>query len=234
MGQLPHDVAPLRRHTARAPSNKESPVSLRRRFFALTYDRFMSKAERTGLGDLRAELIAKASGEVLEVGAGTGANIGRYGDAVTSLTLTEPDPSMFKRLQEHASSSNVPTTVLRAPAEDLPFEDGSFDTVVSTLVLCGVDDQPRAVRELRRVLRPNGRLLLLEHVRSQDEQWAHHQDRMNWLNRFVVCCDCNRPTEATVRAAGFTNLELSPFEMPGAPKFVRPGLVGVAVAPATT
>ena len=152
---------------------------------------------------MRRSLLAQASGRVLEVGGGTGANLAHYGPAVTSLTVTEPDVSMIKRLERRASVEAPDTTVLRAPAEDLPFEDGTFDVVVSTLVLCGVDDQPRAVREIRRVLRPHGRLLFLEHLRSSDAKVAKTQDRLNWLNRLVVCCDCNRPTLDTITDAGF-------------------------------
>ena len=140
-------------------------MSLRSRFFALTYDRSIAKPERAGLGDLRQSLIAGASGKVLEVGGGTGANLAYYNSAVESLTITEPEPPMLKRLQKRVREQAPQTNVLRAPAEDLPFEDGSFDTAVSTLVLCGVDDQPRALRELRRVLRPGGRLIFIEHVR---------------------------------------------------------------------
>ena len=92
--------------------------------------------------------------------------------------------------------------MLRAPAEDLPFESATFDVAVSTLVLCGVDDQPRALRELRRVLRPGGTLLFLEHVRADDPKRARQQDRMNWLNRIVVRCDCNRPTLDMHQAGG--------------------------------
>jgi ubiquinone/menaquinone biosynthesis C-methylase UbiE len=118
--------------------------------------------------------------------------------------------------------------VLRAPAEDLPFEDHSFDTVVSTLVLCGVDDQPRALREARRVLRPGGSLLFLEHVRADDPDLARFQNRLNWLNRLVVGCDCNRPTLGTIEAEGFTVSRLEHTVMPKAPKFVRPLIVGSA------
>ena len=110
---------------------------------------------------------------------------------------------MVKRLDRKARAVAPTATVLRAPAEDLPYDDASFDTVVSTLVLCSVDDQPRAIAELRRVLRPGGRLLFLEHVRSDDPKLARRQDRMNPLNRFVVHCDCNRPTLDTLRAGGF-------------------------------
>jgi len=140
-------------------------MSIRTRLFAATYDRFMKSTE-LGLAQHRATLLAAARGDVLEIGAGTGVNLGYYGDDVASLTLTEPDPAMLKRLQQRVDQSGRTATVLRAPAEDLPFDDERFDVVVSTLVLCGVDDQPRALREARRVVRPGGHLLFMEHVRS--------------------------------------------------------------------
>jgi ubiquinone/menaquinone biosynthesis C-methylase UbiE len=120
--------------------------------------------------------------------------------------------------------------VLRAPAEDLPFEDGTFDVVVSTLVLCGVDDQPRALREIRRVLVPEGKLLFLEHVRSRDPKVAKKQDSMNWANKLVVCCDCNRQTLETIKEAGFAVTSLEHTAMPKAPSFVRPAIVGTATS----
>jgi ubiquinone/menaquinone biosynthesis C-methylase UbiE len=148
------------------------------------------------------------------------------------VTVTEPDVHMFKRLERHAQSSASSALVIRAPAEDLPFEDATFDTVISTLVLCGVDDQPRAVREIRRVLRPGGRFLFLEHLRSDDPSVAKRQDRLNRLNRAVVFCDCNRPTVDTIKAAGFEVTSLEHTELPKAPSFARPAIVGTAVAPA--
>ena len=122
--------------------------------------------------------------------------------------------------------------VLRAPAEDLPFDDPTFDVAVSTLVLCRVDDQPRALRELRRVLRPGGRLLFIEHVRSGDPGTARLQDRMNWLNRLVVCCGCNRPTLGSIQEAGFIITRAEHTALPKAPKFVSPAIMGSATAPA--
>jgi len=206
-------------------------MGLRSRFFAFTYDRFSKGSENAGLAEMRRNLITGASGDVLEIGGGTGANLGYYGAGVASLTITEPEPPMLKRLERKAREQNSRATVLRAPAEDLPFEDASFDTVVSTLVLCGVDDQPRAVRELRRVLRPGGRLIFIEHVRSDDPRVAKMQNRMNPLNRFMVCCDCNRPTLETIRSAGFGVTALEQTELPKAPPFVRPLIVGTATAP---
>ena len=122
--------------------------------------------------------------------------------------------------------------MLRAPAEDLPFEDATFDVAVSTLVLCGVDDQPRALRELRRVLRPGGQLLFVEHVRSGDAHLARSQDRMNGINRFVVGCDCNRPTLDSIGEAGFTVMRVEHTTLPKVPQFVSPAIVGSATVPA--
>jgi ubiquinone/menaquinone biosynthesis C-methylase UbiE len=190
-----------------------------------------ARTEKAGLATHRELLLAGASGRVLEIGGGTGANLPYYGASVESLTLTEPEVPMLKRLEKRAREHAPRATVLRAPAEDLPFEEDSFDTAVSTLVLCGVADQPRALRELRRVLRPGGRLLFLEHVRSDDPGEARHQDRMNGLNRFVVGCDCNRPTLDSIKAAGFQVREIEQTVVPKAPKYVRPLIVGAAESP---
>jgi SAM-dependent methyltransferase len=205
-------------------------MNLRGRFFALTYNLMMKKAEKAGLTGLREGLLAQATGRVLEIGGGTGANLAHYGPAVESLTITEPEGPMLKRLERRVRTEAPQTMVLRAPAEDLPFEDDTFDVVVSTLVLCGVDDQPRALREIRRVLAPGGRLLFLEHVRSADPKAAKKQDRMNWLNQLVVCCDCNRPTLETIGDAGFAVTSLEHTVMPKAPSFVRPAIIGSATS----
>lgn len=209
-------------------------MSLRSKLFALTYDRQMARAEDAGLHALRERLLAGASGDVIEIGGGTGLNLPCYGPDVRSLTITEPEPAMLRRLRLRTREHRPSVTVLRAPAEDLPFEDHTFDVAISTLVLCGVEDQPRALRELRRVLRPGGRLLFIEHLRSEDPAWARLQDRMNWLNRLVVCCDCNRPTLDSIRQAGFTIAAVEHTELPNAPKFVRPAVAGSATAPAAT
>jgi ubiquinone/menaquinone biosynthesis C-methylase UbiE len=203
-------------------------MSIRESLFATIYDRQSAKAEEAGLRAMRRRLLADAAGQVLEIGAGTGSNLTCYGPEVESLTVTEPSMPMVRRLERKVSDRGVTAKVLRAPAEDLPFDNDAFDVAVSTLVLCGVDDQPRAVRELRRVLRPGGKLLFLEHVRSDDPARARLQDRMNWLNRALVMCDCNRPTLGTIRQAGFTVTSLEHTALPKAPKFVSPAILGVA------
>jgi ubiquinone/menaquinone biosynthesis C-methylase UbiE len=151
-------------------------MSIRGALFAATYDRQIAKAERDLLAGLRTDLLSTARGDVLEIGGGTGANIAAYPTHLSSLTITDPEPGMVKRLRRRAEASGREVTVLRAPAEDLPFSDDSFDTVVSTLVLCGVSDQQRVLRQIARVLRPGGQLLFVEHVRSELRvQPAHRQ-----------------------------------------------------------
>ncbi len=209
-------------------------MSLTDRIFAAMYDRMLAKTEKAGLAAHREALLGAATGDVLEIGGGTGANLPFYGAGVRTLTITEPAPPMVKRLQRRILARRPDAKLLRAPAEDLPFSDDSFDVAVSTLVLCTVDDQPRALRELRRVLRPGGRLLFIEHVRSDEARLARWQDRMLPLNvRVGHGCHCNRPTLDGIRGAGFDVTELSRDTLKHAPPFVRPLVVGVAELRAT-
>ena len=206
-------------------------MSLRKSLFALCYDRMSRSSEEAGLDAMRDELLAEAGGRVLEIGGGTGLNLSHYGGTIESLVVTEPEPAMLKRLRAKAREHAPSAEIVQAPAEDLPFEDDSFDTVVSTLVLCGVDDQATALREIRRVLRPGGKLLVLEHVRSDDPKVARLQDRLTPLNRLMVDCELNRDTLASIEAAGFTVSQVAQNEIPKAPKFVRPLIVGSAATP---
>jgi len=175
-------------------------------------------------------LLADASGRVLEVGGGTGANLPFYGPDVESLTITEPEPSMLRRLEPRVREQSPDTKVLRAPAEDLPFEDNTFDVAVSTLVLCGVDNQARALGELRRVLRPGGQLIFIEHVRSDEPGLARWQDRLNGLIRLVACCDCNRRTLDSIQAEGFEVTAVEHTSLKKVPPWDRPLIAGTATA----
>lgn len=203
-------------------------MSLWGRIFAAGYDHIMAGPEKATLRKHREALIPQAHGRVLEIGGGTGANLPFY-EGIETLTLTEPDKPMVRRLERRLREHSQRPLLLRAPAEDLPFEDDSFDVAVSTLVLCTVDDQPRALRELRRVLKPDGRLLFIEHVRAEDQRLANWQDRLNGLQtRFGHGCNCNRPTIDTIRAAGFTITKLEHDALRKAPPIVRPLVIGVA------
>lgn len=199
--------------------------------FATMYDRITAGTEAAGLAAHRQRLLAQATGRVLEIGAGTGANVPYYGDAVTSVTLVEPEAPMARRLSRRAAGSRRLLDIVEARAERLPLPDASVDTVVSTLVLCTVADQARALAEVRRVLAPGGRLLFLEHVRSDDPRLARWQDRLNRLNRIVAHgCNCNRATLEAIRAAGFSVAALERTELPKAPAFIRPLIIGTALA----
>jgi ubiquinone/menaquinone biosynthesis C-methylase UbiE len=203
------------------------------RLVAASYDRLTARSERECLAAHRRDLLAAVGGDVLEIGGGTGANLVHYAPGVRTLTVTEPEPAMLRRLRRRAAADRPAAILLRAPAEDLPFEDESFDAVVCTLVLCTVDDQPRALREIRRVLRPGGRLLFLEHVRAEEPRVARLQDRVAPLHRRIAHgCHCNRPTLERIRAAGFEVTTVSRDALAHAPRIVRPLIVGSATRPA--
>jgi ubiquinone/menaquinone biosynthesis C-methylase UbiE len=173
--------------------------------FAALYDRIMRRGEERSMGRRRAELVANARGRTLEIGAGTGANIPHYPDAVQELILAEPFEPMRRRLERKLGVSGKPASTLDASAEAIPLEDESVDTVVSTLVLCTVDFPDLALAEVSRVLRPDGQLLFIEHVRSHSPRVARWQDRLEtpWRH-FGAGCRCNRDTIASIAAAGFS------------------------------
>ena len=199
------------------------------RIFAALYDRLMAGTEQAGLADHRRRLLRRARGRVLEIGGGTGVNLPYYGDSVDELVLAEPDEPMARRLERKVAGADLRARIVRAPAEALPFEDGSFDTVVSTLVLCTVSDQERALAEIRRVLKPSGRLLFLEHVRSDDPKLARWQDRLVGVYRRIGHgCNCNRDTLAGIARAGFAVADVERDRLQKAPPIVRPLVVGVA------
>jgi len=199
------------------------------RIFAASYDRWMAATEEAGLAGHRQKLLASAAGRVLEIGGGTGANLPFYVDAVSELVVAEPEEPMARRLERKLAGYRIPTRLVRAPAEQLPFDGGSFDDVVCTLVLCTVADPAQALSEVRRVLKPQGRLLLIEHVRSEDPGLARWQDRLRrpWA-WFGYGCQCNRTTVESLRAGGFTVAELRREELLKAPAIVRPLVVGRA------
>ena len=203
---------------------------LRRRLFAAIYDRMLADTEEAGLRERRRRLLQNARGRVLEIGAGTGLNLPHYGEGVTQLVLTEPSPYMAQRLRRSVGDRDA--RVVEAGAEALPFDDAAFDCVVSTLVLCSVGDPDRAVAEITRVLRPGGRLLFLEHVRSEDPKLARWQDRLRRPWGLVGDgCHPNRDTVASLRGGGLVVEQLDRGRMPKAPPIVRPTVDGSAVLP---
>ena len=204
------------------------------RIFAAVYDRLMRSAEQKFLGAHRAWLAARATGCVLDLGAGTGANL-PYVRAAAELIAVEPDPYMLERGRRRAATMDRAVTFLPDSAESLSLATASVDTVLATLVLCTVGDPPRALAEIRRVLRPGGRLLFLEHVRLEHSLWGCVQDAVTPLWKALFAgCHPNRNTVAALRQAGFDVEELEHYSwgpLPG-PLFVRgaarpvPGYMG--------
>jgi ubiquinone/menaquinone biosynthesis C-methylase UbiE len=196
---------------------------------ARLYDPFLALGELRGMRDHRRALLARAEGAVLELGAGTGLNLPYY-PAGVELVLTEPEPAMRAILERRMARSGRAARVLAAPAEALPFGDATFDTVVSTMVLCTVQDVEAAIAEARRVLKPGGRLLFVEHVRAQSPRLARWQDRLArpWA-AFAQGCHCNLDTKALLaRELRLERVEHARWR--GMPAVVHPLILGEGVA----
>jgi ubiquinone/menaquinone biosynthesis C-methylase UbiE len=193
------------------------------RWFAAFYELEMRAGERR-VGPMRRELLGGLTGDVLEIGAGTGANFSYYAPDARVIAL-EPDPHMLKRAQARLATLGLTNVdVQRAPAESVPFDDGSFDALVATLVLCTVNDLPASLAEMRRVLRPGGRLVFIEHVRGDGFLGRVHDFIRPVWSWCGASCQINRRTEAAMVEAGFAfdeirRLKLAPW---------MPAIVGTA------
>lgn len=180
-----------------------APPEKGHRWFAAIYDKQMRSMERGIMAEMRRQLLGDLKGDILEIGAGTGANF-EYYPAEARVTALEPDPFMLKKAETKLAALGRANVMLQLiPAERLPFDDASFDVVISTLVLCTVSDVPRSLAEMRRVLRPGGELRFVEHVRGNGFA-GRTQDFIKPVWRyFGAGCNPNRRTEDALRAAGF-------------------------------
>jgi ubiquinone/menaquinone biosynthesis C-methylase UbiE len=192
----------------------------------------MGVSEDACLAAWRDDLLGGLGGEVIEVGAGTGASLAHYGPAVTRIVLCEPERHMRRRLEARVAASPRASavTVVDAPAAVLPFPDSSFDAVVTMLVLCSVADLGAALAEMRRVLRPGGRLVFLEHVAADASP-----KRLAWQRRvepfWRICagnCHLTRRTDEAIRDAGFAIETMERESIRKAMPLVRPSIRGVA------
>jgi ubiquinone/menaquinone biosynthesis C-methylase UbiE len=200
---------------------------MRRRLFAALYETANRGSEAAGMREERRQLLTGAAGATIEIGAGTGLNLAHYPAAATRLVLSEPDQYMRRRLVARVDAIDRAVEVIDAPAERLPFPDATFDTAVVTLVLCSVPNQAVALAEIARVLKPNGRLLFLEHVRSDDPSIAKRQDRIRPLYN-LMGCNPNRATLSAIEASPLRVDSVTHGEFPKAPKVERPMIVGAA------
>ena len=205
-------------------------MAVRDRAAPFLYDQLGRLVERE-LASVRRAVLAHARGHVLEIGVGTGFNLPHYPAAVEELVITDAAPGMLRRAKQRATALSHRVHALEASAERLPFDDASFDTVVSTLVLCSVDNQDASLAEIRRVLKPAGLLLFIEHVRADDSRLARWQDRLERPWGLVAAgCHPNRPTLERIHAAGFEVEELEHGKLPKSPPIVRPLISGYARA----
>ncbi|MFK5925988.1 MAG: class I SAM-dependent methyltransferase [Desulfuromusa sp.] len=197
---------------------------------AKTYDYAMRSTEKKCLQEWRKKLLSQASGDLLEIGAGTGVNLPHYPEAVTTIVLSEPDLQMRKNLQRktlEAQKNRVTITHWGAESIDMP--NASFDTIVSTLVLCSVPSLETSLEEIYRLLRPNGTFLFLEHIIS------NHPPTLTWQRRiepfWSLCaanCHLTRDTAAAILATGLKIEQLTEAPMAGAPAFVKRTIRGTA------
>jgi SAM-dependent methyltransferase len=192
---------------------------------------FVGRRVEPELAPHRRSVIEHARGRVLEIGAGVGFNVHHYPAEVEEIVISEPGARLLGRAERRAAEAGRPVRAVRAFAEELPFEDDSFDTVVSTLVLCSVRDQDKSLAEIRRVLKPGGKLLFMEHVRADDPTRARWQDRLERPWRvFAMGCHPNRATLERIEAAGFEVEDLRRGELPKSAPICRPMILGRAVS----
>jgi ubiquinone/menaquinone biosynthesis C-methylase UbiE len=182
------------------------------------------------LQQIRAEAVSGARGRVLEIGFGSGLNLAHYPPAVQSLVAVDPNEGMHARARSRIAAARFPVELIQGTAERLPLADAGFDTAVSTLTLCTVAEPASVLAELRRVLRPDGRLLLMEHGLAEDEGVALWQRRLNGLQS-VMACGCNliRPIADLVQAHGFRFESVRKFYAPKMPRTHGWVTVGAAV-----
>ncbi len=172
------------------------------------------------LAAYRRRVIAAARGRVLEIGVGSGLNLPFYGPAAERICGVDPSPSLLALAQARGAGSARPLLLIRAAAERLPFAAGAFDTVVMTWTLCTVADPAASLRELKRVLRPGGRLLFVEHGLAPEPGVERWQRRLTpYWKRIGGGCHLDRKTDALLRAAGFEIGELGTGYMKGPKPF---------------
>lgn len=177
-------------------------------------------------------VLQDVRGEVLEIGLGTGLNLPHYPQTVSQLHAVDPAPLLPERVARRSESAPFPIHITRIGAETLPFDERRFDCVVSTWTLCTIADPIQALQEVRRVLKPSGRFLFLEHGRSENEKAAAWQDRLNPIQRIVGCgCNLNRRIDQLVSQAGLRITKLDRFQMEDIPRLAGEMYRGVAIAP---
>ncbi len=176
---------------------------------------------RPAFSQLREALLQLASGEVLEIGFGTGLNLRHYPTTITRLSIVDPATLLPAKVARRMAAAPYPIQTTHVTAENLPFPDRQFETVVSTWTLCTIPDPVLALHEVGRVLKPGGRFLFLEHGRSDDRTIAVWQDRLNPIQNVMGCgCHLNRQIDRLITQSGLSIAHLDRFSMQGVPRLV--------------
>jgi ubiquinone/menaquinone biosynthesis C-methylase UbiE len=208
------------------------PGDVHHPLFARFFDRLSGVMERE-VGPRRAELLGGLTGRVLEIGAGNGINFRHYPSSVEEVIALEPEPYLRAKAERAASAASVPVTVRPGVAESLDMPDASFDAAVACLVLCTVSDQQRVLAELRRVLRPEGELRFLEHVRAPSAgkaRWQRALDRSRIWPLIGGGCHCSRETSSAIEAAGFRIERVGSVDLGPSWGITNPHLLGRALS----
>jgi ubiquinone/menaquinone biosynthesis C-methylase UbiE len=184
----------------------------------------------TPVQQLRSKALAEARGQVLEVGFGTGLNLRHYPPQVEAIVAIDSERMLPERVARRIAQSGLKVTPVKLDASGvLPFADASFDSVVTTFTLCSIRDVAEALEGIRRVLKPEGNYIFLEHGRSDDPRVARRQDLLNPLQKIIaVGCNINRPIDRIIRQAGLTITGLDRFVMPQTPRVLGEMYVGTA------
>ena len=209
------------------------PWGLNERLFALYYPRLLALSEDAGQRETRRELISRAAGRTLELGAGTGINLSHYTPKVTELVITEPSPHMIRHLESRLAGDTLscgPAHLIRAGAESLPFEDASFDTIVATYILCTTPDPALVLEEVHRLLRPGGRYLFMEHVHAgEGTLLGRFQDLVEVPHRYLAAgCHPNRRTEQLLERSELQLVAVERARQPRSLPTVSPVIIGTA------
>lgn len=182
------------------------------------------------MGNYRRRALDPAAGGTLEIGFGTGLNLPYYPPTVTRLTVIDSESMLRNLVERRIGASLIPVVKMQLDAQGrLPFENGTFDSVVTTLTLCSIADPAPALAEIRRVLKPGGKFIFFEHGRSDDAVIARRQDRFNPLQRVIgVGCNMNRKIDELIAAGGFRIVELDRFLMLKTPRLLAEMYRGIA------
>src|SRR5207245_1907393 len=204
-------------------AHRDHPLS------AAACDRITAASEARGMAERRRRLLADARGRILEIGAGTGLNLAHYRpENVSSVVALEPDGAMRRRLLDRVGQAPVPCEIHEQSVEDAVFPDGSFDTVVATLVFCTVADPDGVAAAIRRWLVPDGRLLFIEHVRGVGARAAFQRVATPLWTVMPAGCHLDRDTIGALRQAGLFVTDCERFTMPAGRLFIGPCVQGAA------